>query len=222
MIRGYPELSHEHSYVDDGARRIVRFPQAMDVVLTMNLYGDILSDLGGEVAGGLGLAPSACIGDHRGVFRIGAWLGARHRRPRHREPDRHAALGGADMLEHVGLPAEAERLESAVAHVSPAQRPHPRSWRQVRDARVLRGGAVGARMSGPSLSGPPSPPCRSSLPASCGPPTVAAREPSTAQAAGSAGGVDGPTTLVPIRSTSNPTRGLTSNPGPRGERRLRT
>ncbi|MGH3742198.1 MAG: isocitrate/isopropylmalate family dehydrogenase, partial [Micromonosporaceae bacterium] len=39
----------------------VRFPQQMDVVLTMNLYGDILSDLGAETAGGLGMAPSGCF-----------------------------------------------------------------------------------------------------------------------------------------------------------------
>src|SRR5206468_815946 len=49
-----------HFYVDDGARRLVRFPQQMDVVFTMNLYGDILSDLGAETAGGLGMAPSGC------------------------------------------------------------------------------------------------------------------------------------------------------------------
>ncbi|HWM78599.1 MAG TPA: isocitrate/isopropylmalate family dehydrogenase, partial [Methylomirabilota bacterium] len=51
-------LQFEHFHVDDTARRLVRFPKSMDVVLCMNLYGDILSDLGAETAGGLGLAPS--------------------------------------------------------------------------------------------------------------------------------------------------------------------
>jgi len=49
-------------YVDDMARRLVRFPEDQDVLLTVNEYGDILSDLGAELVGGLGLAPSACIG----------------------------------------------------------------------------------------------------------------------------------------------------------------
>ena len=55
-------LEFEHFHVDDAARRLVRFPRSMDVVLCMNLYGDILSDLGAETAGGLGLAPSANFG----------------------------------------------------------------------------------------------------------------------------------------------------------------
>src|SRR5215475_2484544 len=54
-------LDFEHFHVDDAARRLVRFPKSMDVLLCMNLYGDILSDLGAETAGGLGLAPSGCF-----------------------------------------------------------------------------------------------------------------------------------------------------------------
>jgi len=57
------DLQFEHFHVDDAARRLVRFPKSMDVVLCMNMYGDILSDLGAETAGGLGLAPSGCFGD---------------------------------------------------------------------------------------------------------------------------------------------------------------
>jgi isocitrate/isopropylmalate dehydrogenase len=49
-------------YVDDMARRLVRFPDNQDIILTVNEYGDILSDLAAELVGGLGLAPSGCIG----------------------------------------------------------------------------------------------------------------------------------------------------------------
>jgi isocitrate/isopropylmalate dehydrogenase len=68
VVGQYPDLTWEHFHVDDAARRLVRFPQAMDVVLCMNLYGDILSDLGAEAAGGLGLAPSGCFGDGWAYF----------------------------------------------------------------------------------------------------------------------------------------------------------
>ena len=61
-------LEFEHFHVDDMARRLVRFPRQMDVVLCMNLYGDILSDLAAETAGGLGLAPSGCFGDGWAYF----------------------------------------------------------------------------------------------------------------------------------------------------------
>ncbi|MBD3227573.1 MAG: NAD-dependent isocitrate dehydrogenase [Candidatus Lokiarchaeota archaeon] len=49
-------------YVDDMARRLIRFPENQDIILTINEYGDILSDLAAELVGGLGLAPSGCIG----------------------------------------------------------------------------------------------------------------------------------------------------------------
>jgi len=55
-------------YVDDMAARLVRCPEELDVVLTINEYGDILSDLGAEIIGGMGLAPSACIGSGHPYF----------------------------------------------------------------------------------------------------------------------------------------------------------
>lgn len=112
----YPGLAYEHFLVDDAARRLVRFPQAMDVVLCMNLYGDILSDLAAEAAGGLGIAPSGCFGDRWAYFES-----------IHGSAPDIAGCGVANptatilstvmMLEHMGLAAEAERLEAAVARV---------------------------------------------------------------------------------------------------------
>ena len=68
VVREMGGLAFEHFHVDDAARRLVRFPQSMDVVLCMNLYADILSDLGAETAGGLGLAPSGNHGDGWAYF----------------------------------------------------------------------------------------------------------------------------------------------------------
>lgn len=114
--REYPELAHEHFYVDDGARRLVRFPQQMDVVLTMNLYGDILSDLGAETAGGLGMAPSGCFRDGWAYFES-VHGSAPDIAGRAIANPTGAILSAAMMLDHMQLVAEAERLEAAVARV---------------------------------------------------------------------------------------------------------
>ena len=117
VVGRYPELTFEHFNVDDAARRLVRFPHAMDVVVCMNQYGDILSDIAAEAAGGLGVAPSANYGD-------GGW--AYFESVHGSAPDiagqgianpTAAILSVALMLEHMGLGAEAARLEGAVARV---------------------------------------------------------------------------------------------------------
>src|SRR6266851_1854344 len=100
----------------DLARRLVRFPKAMDVVLCMNLYGDILSDLGAETAGGLGLAPSANFGDNWAYFESVHGSAPDIAGKGIANPTA-TILSAALMLEHMGLPAEAQRLEAAVARV---------------------------------------------------------------------------------------------------------
>jgi isocitrate/isopropylmalate dehydrogenase len=114
--REYPELAHEHFYVDDAARRLVRFPRQMDVVLTMNLYGDILSDLGAETAGGLGMAPSGCYRDDWAYFES-VHGSAPDIAGRGIANPTGAILSAAMMLAHMRLESEAQRLEAAVARV---------------------------------------------------------------------------------------------------------
>ncbi len=116
IVRGYADLAWEHFYVDDGARRLIRFPQSMDVVLTMNLYGDILADVGAEVAGGLGLAPSGCFGDRWAYFES-VHGSAPDIAGRGVANPTATILSAAMMLEHLGLVDEAARLEAAVATV---------------------------------------------------------------------------------------------------------
>jgi 3-isopropylmalate dehydrogenase len=62
VAQGYPDVALEHRYVDAMAFELIAAPQRFDVVLTDNLFGDILSDEAGVVAGSLGLLPSASLG----------------------------------------------------------------------------------------------------------------------------------------------------------------
>jgi 3-isopropylmalate dehydrogenase len=64
----YPDVALEHLYVDFAAMRLVAQPSAIDVLLTENLFGDILSDEAAVLAGSLGMLPSASIGDGPGLF----------------------------------------------------------------------------------------------------------------------------------------------------------
>lgn len=64
----YPDVRLEHLYVDFAAMRLVADPASFDVLLTENLFGDILSDEAAVLAGSLGLLPSASIGDGPGLF----------------------------------------------------------------------------------------------------------------------------------------------------------
>ncbi|GAB5463254.1 MAG: isocitrate/isopropylmalate dehydrogenase family protein [Hoeflea alexandrii] len=64
----FPDLRADHAYVDATALWMVQKPWDFDVLVTENMFGDILSDLGAGLMGGLGLAPSADIGLHQAVF----------------------------------------------------------------------------------------------------------------------------------------------------------
>src|SRR3954471_10057321 len=66
--REFPDVRLEHLYVDFAAMRLVADPARIDVLLTENLFGDILSDEAAVLAGSLGLLPSASIGDGPGLF----------------------------------------------------------------------------------------------------------------------------------------------------------
>ena len=64
----FPGMETERVYVDAAALFMVRDPERFDVVVTENMFGDILSDLAAGIIGGMGMAPSADIGDRYGVF----------------------------------------------------------------------------------------------------------------------------------------------------------
>src|SRR5437667_9062056 len=64
----FPEVATDRVYVDAAALFLVQRPEMFDVMVTENMFGDILSDLAAGLVGGMGMAPSADIGDHYAVF----------------------------------------------------------------------------------------------------------------------------------------------------------
>ena len=64
----YPEVELRHMYVDNAAMQLVRDPKQFDVILTSNLFGDILSDIAGMITGSLGMLPSASLGEDHALY----------------------------------------------------------------------------------------------------------------------------------------------------------
>jgi isocitrate/isopropylmalate dehydrogenase len=112
----YPDITFESFIVDDFARRLIASPHDLDVVVLPNLYGDILSDAAAGVIGGLGLAPSGCYGDTYAYFES-AHGSAPDIAGRNIINPTATILSAVMMLEHLGLGAEARRLETAVERV---------------------------------------------------------------------------------------------------------
>src|SRR5574338_441291 len=68
IARQFPKVSFEQMYVDACAMNLIRQPESFDVIVTTNLFGDILSDEAAQVVGGLGMAPAANIGENFALF----------------------------------------------------------------------------------------------------------------------------------------------------------
>ncbi|MBN2896367.1 MAG: 3-isopropylmalate dehydrogenase [Campylobacterales bacterium] len=68
VAKEYPEVSLSHMYVDNAAMQLIRDPRQFDVILTGNIFGDILSDEASMLSGSIGLLPSASVGNKIGVY----------------------------------------------------------------------------------------------------------------------------------------------------------
>jgi len=64
----YPDIETEYMFVDNAAMRIIQFPKSFDVMVTENMFGDILTDEASVITGSLGMLPSASVGIHTSVF----------------------------------------------------------------------------------------------------------------------------------------------------------
>jgi isocitrate dehydrogenase len=107
----YPEIPNEHWIVDIGAAKLADTPETFDVIVMPNLYGDILSDVAAQIAGSVGLAGSANIGDHCAMFE--AIHGSAPRRAGQNLANPSGLLLGAVlMLVHVDLPEVAELVHN--------------------------------------------------------------------------------------------------------------
>lgn len=113
VAKDFPDIPTEHIYVDAAALFLVQRPESFDVIVTENMFGDILSDLAAGIVGGMGMAPSGDIGTNCAVFQ-----------PSHGTAPDIAGQGkanpiatilsGAMMLEWLGQKETADRIENAV------------------------------------------------------------------------------------------------------------
>jgi isocitrate dehydrogenase len=108
----YPNIQKEHWIVDIGAAKLADSPEVFDVIVMPNLYGDILSDVAAQIAGSVGLAGSANIGDRCAMFE--AIHGSAPRRAGQNLANPSGLLlAGVMMLVHIGQPEAAERVHNA-------------------------------------------------------------------------------------------------------------
>ncbi len=108
----YPEIENEHWIVDIGAAKMADTPEAFDVIVMPNLYGDILSDVAAQIAGSVGLAGSANIGEECAMFE--AIHGSAPRRAGQNLANPSGLLQGAVMmLTHIGQTEVAEKVQNA-------------------------------------------------------------------------------------------------------------
>ena len=107
-----PDIEKEHWIVDIGAAKLADTPEAFDVIVMPNLYGDILSDVAAQIAGSVGLAGSANIGEQCAMFE--AIHGSAPRRAGQNLANPSGLLLGAVMmLVHIDQPDVAERVHNA-------------------------------------------------------------------------------------------------------------
>jgi isocitrate dehydrogenase len=108
----YPDLENEHWIIDIGAAKLADTPEAFDVIVMPNLYGDILSDVAAQITGSVGLAGSANIGEECSMFE--AIHGSAPRRAGQNVANPSGLLQGAIMmLNHIGQNAIAAKIQNA-------------------------------------------------------------------------------------------------------------
>lgn len=108
----YPEIENEHWIIDIGAAKMADTPEVFDVIVTLNLYGDVLSDVAAQIAGSVGLAGSANIGEECAMFE--AIHGSAPRRANQNLANPSGLLQGAIMmLNHIGQTEVAEKVQNA-------------------------------------------------------------------------------------------------------------
>ena len=151
----YPDLESEHQIIDIGAARLAAQPETFDVIVTLNLYGDILSDIASQVSGSVGLAGSANIGDEVAMFE--AVHGS--------APD----IAGKDVANPSGLLLAATQLLVHIGEAEIAER-IKNAWLStlesgIHTADIYREGLSGAK-SAPRSSPTPSSSASASVPAS--------------------------------------------------------
>lgn len=109
----HPSISYDEKIIDATAMALVMDPSVFDVLVMENLYGDILSDLGAGLIGGLGLAPSANIGDNMAVFEAVHGTAPDIAGQQKANPTA-LLLSACQLLTHIGQDSVAKQIETAV------------------------------------------------------------------------------------------------------------
>jgi len=112
----YPEIESTEMIVDATCMKLVMTPEEFDVIVTTNLFGDILSDLCAGLVGGLGMAPGANIGEDAAIFEA-VHGSAPDIAGKNLANPTSVILASIQMLEHLNMGYTAERIRSAVADV---------------------------------------------------------------------------------------------------------
>jgi len=116
VAEDYPDIEFEERIVDNMCMQLVQKPELYDVLVLPNLYGDIVSDLGAGIVGGLGVAPGANIGPEGAVFEATHGSAPKYKGQNKVNPTA-LILSGMLMLQHLEEREAADRLEKAVADV---------------------------------------------------------------------------------------------------------
>jgi isocitrate dehydrogenase (NAD+) len=116
VSRSYPEIEYEERIVDNACMQLVLNPNRFDVLLTENLYGDIVSEICAGLVGGLGFAPGANIGDSYAVFEA-AHGSAPDIAGKNLANPIAITLSGALLLKYIGKNRAAKAIEQAISRV---------------------------------------------------------------------------------------------------------
>ncbi len=116
VAKDYPEIEVEDRIVDNMCMQLVQKPELYDVLVLPNLYGDILSDLGAGLVGGLGLAPGANIGEEVAIFEAVHGSAPKYAGMNRANPTA-TLLSMIMMLDHMNEMEAARRVEKALKKV---------------------------------------------------------------------------------------------------------
>jgi 3-isopropylmalate dehydrogenase len=140
VAQGYPDVEHFHMFVDALTMQMVRAPEMFEVIVTNNMFGDIVTDLGAALQGGLGVAASGNI--HPG--RVSLFEPIHGSAPKYAGQDVANPIGAiltaAMMLEYLGYPHESAAIERAVTETI-------RAGETTRDL----GGSLGTKAAGDAV-----------------------------------------------------------------------
>jgi isocitrate dehydrogenase (NAD+) len=112
----YPDFEFEERIIDNLCNQLVSRPEEYDVIVLPNLYGDIVSDLGAGLIGGLGMAPGANVGQEYAVFEAVHGSAPKYKGQNKVNP-MALMLSGVMLLRHIEEREAADRLENAIAEV---------------------------------------------------------------------------------------------------------